>query len=229
MRYSVIRHGWALLIVPILACAKPGGAEDINAAFLDPKLDPQTFVARFEGESREIAKHHEAIADVLGLRAGDVIADVGAGTGLFMETFSRRVGPAGRVLEIDISPRLVEYMSERATIHGYHNVEARLCTERSIEVAEATVDVVFVCDTYHHFEYPMDSLASIHRALKPGGRLFIVDFERIEGKSSDWVLGHVRCGKETVIAETIAAGFRPLDPIVGPPLAENYFIGFVKP
>jgi predicted methyltransferase len=223
-----MRHFWALLLVPVLACAKPGASEDINAPFLDPNLDPKTFVERFEGESREIAKHHEAIADTLGLRPGDVVADVGAGTGLFLETFSRRVGPSGRVLAIDISPRLVEYMAERARIHRYDNVEARLCTERSIEAPDAAVDVVFVCDTYHHFEYPMETLASIHRALKPGGRLYIVDFERIPGKSREWILEHVRCGEETVIAESVAAGFSPLDPLAGPPLEENYFIGFVK-
>lgn len=224
-----MRHWITLLLVPIIACAKPEASEDINAAFLDPNLDPQTFVERFEGESREIAKHHEAIADALQLKVGDTLADVGAGTGLFMETFSRRVGATGKVLEIDISPRLVEFMNERAKRHGYTNVGARLCTERSIEVASTSVDVVFVCDTYHHFEYPMETLASIHRALKPGGRLYIVDFERIPGKSRNWVLDHVRCGKETVIEETIAAGFRPMESIVGPPLEENYFLGFVKP
>ena len=84
---------------------------------------------------------------------------------------------------------------------------------------------MFVCDTYHHFTYPRTELASLHRALRPGGRLVVVDFERVEGVSSDWVLEHVRAGKEAVRAEIEAAGFTFLDqPATG--LEENYCVRF---
>lgn len=69
-------------------------------------------------------------------------------------------------------------------------------------------------------------LASIHRALKPGGTLVVIDFERVEGRSSAWVLDHVRAGKEQVIREIEAAGFRlAADEKL---LKENFFLRFTK-
>ena len=85
--------------------------------------------------------------------------------------------------------------------------------------------MVFTCDTYHHFEYPAATLASIRRALKPGGSFVVVDFERIPGKTRQWLLDHVRCGKEQVVREVTGAGFT-LEEEVPQGFAENYFLRF---
>jgi predicted methyltransferase len=87
-----------------------------------------------------------------------------------------------------------------------------------------SVDLVFTSDTYHHFEYPQAMLASLHTALKPGGRLIIIDYEKIPGRSSPWVISHVRANRETVIAEVTAAGF-VLERSHNF-LRENYFLEF---
>jgi predicted methyltransferase len=89
------------------------------------------------------------------------------------------------------------------------------------------VDLVFVCDTYHHFEYPYRTLATIHRALKPGGRLVVIDFRRIPGKSREWVLGHVRAGQDVVEKEIAEAGFRKVGETKDL-LDENYLVRFEK-
>ena len=95
--------------------------------------------------------------------------------------------------------------------------------ERSVKLPEDSVDVAFMSDTYHHFAYPEETMADLHRAMRPGGLLVIVDFQRVPGKSREWILEHVRAGKEEVIAELEAAGFEFLDePDVG--LEENYLI-----
>lgn len=199
----------------------------INARFVDPALDPQKMQQNWEGESREIYLRRATITRNIGLEPGMAIADVGAGTGLFMDLFAKAVGQAGRIYAIDISEKLVQFMQERAKTKGLAQVEARLCSERSIDLPPASVDVVFVCDTYHHFEYPRSTLASIHAALRPGGKLVVVDFERIPGVSREWVLGHVRAGKEVFSSEIEAAGFDLLDePEVG--LKENYMRRFVR-
>ncbi len=88
------------------------------------------------------------------------------------------------------------------------------------------MDLAFVCDTYHHFEYPRRMLGSIRRALRPGGALVIIDYRRVPGRSSPWVMGHVRAGKETVISEVQAAGFRLVSEQQF--LQENYFLTFRK-
>src|SRR5690606_28394541 len=93
---------------------------------------------------------------------------------------------------------------------------------------KASIDVIFVCDTYHHFSHPESTLASLHRALRPGGRLVVVDFERIPGVSREWLLDHVRAGKEVFRAEIEAAGFvldREVE-IAG--LEENYCLTFTR-
>jgi predicted methyltransferase len=88
------------------------------------------------------------------------------------------------------------------------------------------VDVAFVCDTFHHFEYPQSMLASLHRALRPEGQLIVIDYEKIAGQSSGWVMDHVRADKAAVIREIEAAGFR----YVGEErlLKGNYFLRFVR-
>lgn len=91
-----------------------------------------------------------------------------------------------------------------------------------------SVDVAFVCDTYLHFEFPQRTMESLRRAIKPGGRLVVVDFVRIPGKSTDWILNHVRAGQEVVEKEIAAAGFEK-DGEVKDLLKENYLVVFTRP
>ena len=204
-------------------------AENINAGFLDAELDPQTWLDRFEVESREIFAARREIVDQLGLQPGGHVADIGAGTGLFLAPFSQAVTASGQVYALDISPRLVEYMTERAKKESLDNVRVVLSQEKSTSLPANSIDVVFVCDTYHHFEFYADMLLSIRNALKRGGELVIVDFERIPGTSREWVLGHVRAGKEQVKKEIQQAGFRFVEEVEIPGMSENYFLRFQRP
>lgn len=190
----------------------------------------ETWVQRFEVESREIYRERRRIVETLGLEPGDTIADIGAGTGLFEKLFSEAVGPRGRVFAVDITPKFIQHINERARKFGLANVQTVLCKEDSVELPPNSVDVAFICDVYHHFEYPKSSTSSIHRALKPGGRLVVIDFERVEGTSRDWILGHVRAGKDVVVSEIIAQGFELTDDGSKTDfLSENYIIQFRKP
>ena len=150
---------------------KPG----INKDFVDPGLDIAKYEQRFEVESREIFAHRAKIAALADVHAGMTVADVGAGTGLFTFLFAATVGPSGAVYAVDIAPKFIEHIGQRATQRGLSQVKAVLCSERSVELPAASVDLIFVCDTYHHFEYPKAVLASMHRALRPGGQLLVVD------------------------------------------------------
>lgn len=204
------------------ASVKPG----INEQFLDPGLDVANFEQRFEVESREIFAQRARIAGQLSLRPGMAVADVGAGTGLFTFLFAPKVGPEGRVYAVEIAPKFVAHIEQQAAQRKLTNVQAVLCTERSVELPERSVDLVFVCDTYHHFEYPQSTLASIHRALRPGGELVIVDFIREPGVSRQWILDHVRAGRDQVTKEVEAAGFDLVQHHDTPFLQENYLTRF---
>lgn len=208
---------------------EPSVRPGVNDRFLDPELAVDEFVEIFEGESREISVHREAIAAALDLAPGEEIADIGAGTGLFLDLFDRAVGPTGRVVAVDISPAFLEHLDERIRADGLASTETHLGGEREVGLPPRSVDVVFICDTYHHFEFPRTTMNSIRAAMRPGGRLYVVDFERIPGVSREWTLGHVRADKQTFTAEIVDAGFVLEREIDVPGLEENYMLEFRRP
>jgi predicted methyltransferase len=203
------------------ASVKPG----INDKFLDPKLNVEEWTKKFETESREIFHQREKIVAAAGLKPGMVMADIGAGTGLFTLRFARAVGEKGKVYAVEIAKNFLEHIKARASKASASNVQTILCTERSVELPEASIDLAFICDVYHHFEFPSASLATLHKALKPGGTLVLIDFKRIPGVTSDFIMGHVRAGQEVFEAEVIAAGFEKVDEVKDL-LKENYFVKF---
>jgi len=200
---------------------KPG----INDPFKNP--DIEKFAKTFETESREVYALREKIVAACKLKPGMVVADVGAGTGLFTRLFAPAVGPKGRVIAVDISEKFLDHINRSCKDAKITNVETVKCTDTSAELPENSVDLVFVCDTYHHFEYPLRTMASIRKALKPDGRVVVIDFNRIPGKSSDWVLGHVRAGREAVVQEIEEAGFKKVWEEKDL-LKENYLVVFEK-
>ena len=201
---------------------KPG----INESYLKPQQNLDEWVERFERESREIYARREAIENAVGVKAGMTVGDIGTGTGLFIPSFARAAGPKGMVYAVDIVPDFLAFVEKRNREAGRNNVVTVLCTERSVELPEKSIDLAFICDVYHHFEYPQISLASIHRALRPNGDLVIIDFIRIEGVSSEWTLNHVRAGEEVVTREIEAAGFRKVASYRI--LKDNYMLRFRK-
>jgi SAM-dependent methyltransferase len=209
-----------------LAAAEGTVDPELNRRFRSADLDVGRWTRVFEGESREIAARRDDIVAALDLRPGERIADVGAGTGLFLGPLSRAVGAEGKVFAVDISPRFLEHMRGRAKRERLDNVTVVEGTDRSIELDPGSVDVVFVCDTYHHFEKPTDMLRSMREALRPGGRLVVIDFHRIPGKSADWILEHVRADQETFRAEIEDAGFRFEREIEVEGVRENYVLLF---
>jgi len=201
--------------------------ENINAPMLaDGPVEP--WVARWEGESREVFKYRHRIVAALGLRRGDRVADVGCGTGPFESILSKAAGPLGWVYALDIAPKFVAYVTKRVEKEGLQNVEVRQSEQNDIGLPTASIDLAFICDVYHHFEEPPVILASIRRALKPHGRLAIVEFDRIDGKSSPFILKHVRAGKEVFRSEIEAAGFRFVRDVPVDGLRDNYLLLFSR-
>ena len=196
----------------------------INDSYKDP--NPTEFTKRFETESREIFANRDKIVEACDVKRGLAIADVGAGTGLFTRLFAREVGADGKVYAVDIAPNFIKHIEKTAKERGINNVQAIVCTADSSNLPENSTDLAFICDTYHHFEFPGKTMTSIHRALRPGGRVVVIDFHRIEGVSSDWILGHVRAGQDVFRSEIESAGFK----LAAEPkfLKENYFMIFEK-
>lgn len=182
---------------------KPG----INTPY-EKNPDAKEFVAKFETESREAYTMRKEIVAACRLKPGMAIANVGAGTGLFTRMFAAEVGPGGTVYAADIADNFLKHIDETCKKAGIKNVKTVLSKDDSSELPRGSVDVVFLCDVYHHFEFPAKTLATLHAALKPGGRIVMVDYRRIKGKTSEYLMKHVRAGQEVFTREIEAAGFK---------------------
>ncbi len=201
----------------------------INDSFLDPDMKVEDFIKRFEIESREVFACRQQILAAVGLKPGMAVADVGSGTGLYVAAFSNAVGSEGKVYAIDIAPNFVKHLRQRAKDEKLENVEVVLCSDRDVNLKPNSVDRVFICDVYHHFEYPASSMASVHAALKDGGELILIDFNREgEGERGEWLRGHIRAPKEVFQQEIIDAGFKFIEEIDIEGFKENYLLKFTK-
>ncbi len=200
----------------------------INDSYVSKRLDTDRMTATFEDEGREaFARRLDVIAE-LDLKPGDDVADVGAGSGFYVELMAAAVGKAGTVYAVEIAPNWIEHLQTLAEEKGLRQVRVVTGGERSVRLPKASVDLVFSSDTYHHFEYPAQTLASIFEALRPGGRWVVFDYDRIPGVSSRWLLGHLRLGRTEALAEITAAGF-VLEREVDLNLRDNYLAIFRRP
>ena len=198
----------------------------MNKKFADPDADVQQFVEQWENEGRDIYVKRLAIARAVGLRPGDAVADIGAGTGLFTQLFTEQVGPKGAVYAVDIGPAFLKYIARQAKKLGHEAVvKTVLNNQDSTKLPAGSVDVAFLCDTYHHFEHPEKMLASIHRALRLGGRLVIIDFD-LRKDSGDFVKQRARAAKEVYFGEIRAAGFEQVDAKNAPAIKDNFYAEF---
>lgn len=203
----------SLALIPFVTCIALAQQESVRPGINDKFTDATTadlnsFVERFEKEGREVFDSRQDIIASCQLRPAMVIADVGAGTGLFTRLMAPKVA---KVLAVDINQNFLDHVTKSAAGDGLKNVETVLCDQSSANLPENSVDLVFICDTYHHFEYPYKTMRSIWRSLKPDGIVVLVEFDRIEGKSSEWILGHVRADRETFTKEIVNSGFEEIE------------------
>jgi SAM-dependent methyltransferase len=210
---------------------EPEGAAE-PAAGIDYPDDPanlEVWLERLEIGSREIYSARADVAEAVSLRPGAAVADIGAGTGIYTLLFAEKVGPEGAVYAIDIEPRFLRLINQRAEDDGLSNVTAVLGREESITLPANSVDAVFICDTYHYFEDPAAIMATVRAALRPGGALYVVDYELMDGVPPPPDHRHVRFGRTGVAAEIESFGFEKAEEIKIAGLAENYMLRFRKP
>ena len=201
---------------------KPG----INDRWRSPDIKP--LVETLETESREIYHEREVLARLVDPKPGMAVADLGAGSGFMTLLFAKMVGVSGRVYAVDINQKMLERVSQLAAQEGLKNIQTVLDNDTSTELAANSVDLVFLCDTYHHFEYPKAVLASMHKALRPGGQVVLVEFHLVQGKSPAWMFEHVRAGQEVFTKEFVEAGFAFVTEHESPFFKENYILRFRK-
>ncbi len=180
----------------------------------------------FENVTREIYNQRSAIIKALELKPGMDVADIGSGTGFYTLLMAKEVAPNGDIYAVDINKAFLKHIEQKAREQGVKQMHTVLCTKKSVGLPTNSIDLAFVCDTYHYLEYPKSTLISINKALRKNGKLVVVDIDRRPEKSSDWVMKNVRTGKKEFIAEIEAAGFKKVKEADF--LKENFMATFVK-
>ncbi len=125
---------------------------------------------------REQEERPSLTIDALEIGLGQVVADIGAGSGVFTFLLSREVGVKGRVLAIDIQPEMLQILGQRIKERGVGNVEMILGEEKDPKLPAGSLDLVLMVDVYHEFAYPWEMMQAICRGLKPGGRVVFVEY-----------------------------------------------------
>lgn len=141
---------------------------------------PEQWVKILESPDRDGWQKPEDVVKALAIKPGAAVADIGAGTGYFSARFARAVGPQGLVYAADIDEGLIGYLRELAGKEDLPNLKPLHGRPDDPVLAPASVDLVFVCDVIHHIENRGAYYAKLASALRPGGRLAIVDFLKRE-------------------------------------------------
>lgn len=131
-----------------------------------------------ERSEREIEELPEAALDAIGVKPGMVVADVGAGVGYFTVRLAKRVGPNGLVYATDVQPEMLARLKKRVAEAGVDNVRTVLGTESDPKLPAKTFDLILLVDVYHEVSQPQRMLHALRRALKPSGRLVMLEYRK---------------------------------------------------
>jgi len=167
--------------------------------------DPETWEKRFEGPERDRWQKPERVVALLGLKPGMKVAEIGAGTGYFVVRLARAVGPSGRAYAVDIEPGMVRHLARRAREEKLPQLRSVLGAPEDPRLPEA-VDIVFLCNTYHHIEQRTGYFRRVRARLRGAGRLVVVDFKM--GEIPVGPPESMRVTPARLDRELVAAGYR---------------------
>jgi arsenite methyltransferase len=191
-----------LALAPSAALAqKPATMEEMHRLHSDSKA----YIAMLDDPARDATQKPHEVVMALGLQEGQRIADIGAGSGYFTFRFARHVGAAGRVYAVDVSPEMVLHLNERIRDAGLDNVRPILSRPDDPLLADASVDRIFICDTWHHIPSHPAYLERLKKALRPGGQVIIVDFQK--KPTAVGAPMEIRIAREDVVKEFQQTGY----------------------
>ena len=157
-----------------------------------------------EREEREREENTTLLLKNLAVKPGMFIADIGAGSGYHSALLSKMVG-TGKVFAVDVEPEMIAYLNERIKQKKLSRIVPVLSTEQKVSLPENTIDMMLLVDVYHEFSYPYEMALSMRSALKPGGKLVLVEF-RSEDSTVPIKTIH-KMSEAQAIKELKAAGF----------------------
>jgi SAM-dependent methyltransferase len=182
--------------------------------------DAKGFAKAFDDPARDAWQRPAEVIDLLHIEPGSVVADLGSGTGYFAGWLSRAVGPGGQVLALDVEPKMIEFVKQRAEQQGLANVVPRLVALDDPALAPGSVARVLIVDTWHHIDDRARYASKLAQALAPGGEIWIVDFTP---ESDVGPPARYRVTAEQAVSELEAGGLKA-EIVSGEQLPKQYVV-----
>jgi ubiquinone/menaquinone biosynthesis C-methylase UbiE len=171
-----------------------------------PPTTANEYIRVLEDPGRDEWQRPEEVVNKLDLRPGENVADIGSGSGYFTVRFARAVGPTGKVFAVDIDREMLAYVARRAKEEHLGNIYPVQADAQDPGLEPSSIDLIFICDTLHHISDRAAYFPLLARALKPGGRLVNIDFEKRELPLGPPLA--MKIDKRDMIKEAEAGGFK---------------------
>jgi len=170
---------FSLIFIPATISAQDAVKRDqqqMHRLHTDPKL----YLGALDDPKRDAYQKPQEVMGALGLKAGEVIADIGAGSGYFTFRLAHHVGDRGKVYAVDVSPDMIRHINRRIRELKAKNVVSILADPDDPLLPEGSVDRFFFSDSWHHIENQTKYLSLMKKILKPGGEIIMIDFHKKE-------------------------------------------------
>jgi len=190
----------ALAAGVVISAQAPTSMQDVHRLH----TDPAAYIKALEDPARDAYQKPHEVLTALGLKPGEVIADIGAGSGYFSLRLAHHVGPQGHVYAVDISPDMLRHLNQRIRDAGLLNISSILALPNDPLLPQA-VDRFLIVDVWHHIEDQTGYLALMKKQLKPGGQVVMIDFHK-----KDLPVGPpaaMKIAREDLIAQMQGHGF----------------------
>ena len=171
-----------------------------------PPQSADEYIKALGDPSRDEWQKPDLVVESLGLKLGDEVADLGAGSGYFTIRLAREVGATGKVYAVDLDPKLLEHIDRRAKEEQLENIQTILADPNDPKLGSNSVDLIFICDVLHHINDRAKYYPLLSRALRPSGRLVNIDFHK--RKLPVGPPEEMKIEKKEMIKEAEAQGFQ---------------------
>ena len=202
-----------LLWATVLLCGFPSTAipqKEHDAHHRRPE-NIESYLEHLDRPERAKEQKPADVVAALGLKPGMSVADIGSGSGYFTRRFVEAVTESGMVYAVDIEPEMLRYAKSSVEhMHVPYTAEFIEATPDNPKLPSASVDLIFLCNTYHHLEDRPAYFSRVRSALKPGGRIAVIDFYHDERSGNVGFPRRHLVPQETVLAEMSQAGYRLL-------------------
>jgi ubiquinone/menaquinone biosynthesis C-methylase UbiE len=194
------------IVIPVLAPAQNHPGQKTKEEIEKMHQDSKAYISMLENPQRDAEQKPDEVIRVLGLKQDESIADIGAGSGYFAFRFARHVGDGGHVYAVDIDKDMILFMNRKIQELKLRNVSTVLSMPDNPLLIDGTINRFFICNTWHHVQSRANYLSLMKKALKPGGQIIVLDYQKKElpvGPPPE-----MKMAREDVLKEMEEGGFK---------------------